>query len=234
MQDQWTDRLSDYLDDELTGIERAALDAHLRECEACASTLDDLRRVVDEARMLSTRAPERDLWPSIAARIQTTPQTRPWWSALWSPAVDRQFAFSLPQLAAAALVLMLLGGGTTWLMRQRSLDAGGSSTADAPQAPQGPTAPASELTLANFADPQFDAAVADLQRALDQGRGRLDPRTIEILEKNLTIIDGAIAQARQALAADPANTYLNSYLADARRRKLELLRQATSLPDLAS
>lgn len=233
MPDQWTDRLSDYLDDELTDSERAALDAHLLECEACASTLDDLRRVVDEARTLSTRAPERDLWPAIAARIQTTPQSRPWWSALWSPpALDRQFSFSLAQLAAAAVVLMLLGGGTTWLMRQRAPETG-SSAADIPQQ-QGPTAPASDLTLANFADPQFDAAVADLQRALDEGRGLLDPRTVEILEKNLTIIDGAIAQARQALAADPANTYLNSYLADARRRKLELLRQATSLPDLAS
>ena len=90
------------------------------------------------------------------------------------------------------------------------------------------------LTLANFADSQFDAAVADLRRTLEQGRGRLDPRTIEIVEKNLAIIDDAIGQARRALASDPANTYLNRHLADARRRKLELLRQATALADLAT
>ena len=88
--------------------------------------------------------------------------------------------------------------------------------------------------MANFADPQYDAAVADLKRALETGRDRLDPRTVTVLEENLAIIDGAIAQARQALAADPANTYLNNYLAEARRRKLELLRQVTGLADLAS
>ncbi len=32
-----------------------------------------------------------------------------------------------------------------------------------------------------------------------------------------------------ALNDDPANTYLNSHLADARRQKLELLRHATTL-----
>jgi hypothetical protein len=85
-----------------------------------------------------------------------------------------------------------------------------------------------ETIFANFADPQYDAAVADLQKALQNGRGRLDPRTIEIVEKNLAVIDQAIDQARQALRADPANAYLNSYVADARRRKLALLREATA------
>ncbi|MEZ5283571.1 MAG: hypothetical protein R2712_01935 [Vicinamibacterales bacterium] len=41
-------------------------------------------------------------------------------------------------------------------------------------------------------------------------------------------IGQAIQQARAALDADPANTYLNSHTADARRRKLELLRQAAN------
>ncbi len=37
------------------------------------------------------------------------------------------------------------------------------------------------------------------------------------------------ARARKALEADPGNVYLNSHLAATRRRKLELLRQATAL-----
>ena len=43
------------------------------------------------------------------------------------------------------------------------------------------------------------------------------------------MIDQAIAQARQALDADPANSYLSSHLVEARRRKLDLLRRATAL-----
>src|SRR5262249_52895243 len=77
-----------------------------------------------------------------------------------------------------------------------------------------------------LADAQYDAAVIDLEKALKQGRGRLDTSTVAIVEHNLQIIDQAISQAREALAADPANTYLSSHLVEARRRKLDLLRRA--------
>jgi hypothetical protein len=71
--------------------------------------------------------------------------------------------------------------------------------------------------------------VADLEQILLDQRETLDPRTVVVIERNLRLIDEAIRQARAALDADPANTYLNSHLADARRRKLDLLRRATSL-----
>ncbi len=82
---------------------------------------------------------------------------------------------------------------------------------------------------ANFADAQFNAAVSDLERILREERGRLDPRTVLILERNLKAIDAAINEARMALDQDPANQFLNSHLADARRRKIDLLRHATEL-----
>jgi hypothetical protein len=87
---------------------------------------------------------------------------------------------------------------------------------------------------ANFGDAAYDEAVADLQAALAAGRGRLDAETIRVLEANLTAIDQAIGQCRDALAADPANLYLNSYLAQTRARKLDLLRRATALADSRS
>jgi hypothetical protein len=80
-----------------------------------------------------------------------------------------------------------------------------------------------------MADAQYDAAVADLEQAVKAGRGRLDASTIAIVERNLQIIDQAINQAREALVTDPANSYLSSYLVEARRRKLDLLRRATAL-----
>ena len=51
---------------------------------------------------------------------------------------------------------------------------------------------------------------------------------MQVIERNLDAIDAAIAEARAALDRDPANTYLNSHLADARRRKLDLLRRAAT------
>ncbi len=80
----------------------------------------------------------------------------------------------------------------------------------------------------------YDAAVDDLERVLAQGRGKLDSATVRILEQNLAIIDRALAQARQAVAADSANLYLNSHLAETMRRKIDLLRQAATLVSAAS
>ncbi|MEW5930262.1 MAG: hypothetical protein AB1941_22615, partial [Gemmatimonadota bacterium] len=80
-----------------------------------------------------------------------------------------------------------------------------------------------------YEDPAYDAAVADLQGVLEQGRDRLDPRTVQVLEESLGTIDAAIEDARRALAADPANERLNTYLAGTRQRKLDLLREATGI-----
>jgi tetratricopeptide (TPR) repeat protein len=81
----------------------------------------------------------------------------------------------------------------------------------------------------SYADPHYDEAIADLQQTLQDGRSQLDPETIRIIEVNLDAIDKAIDQCRQALAADPANLYLHNHLAEARQRKLALLRRAAEM-----
>jgi hypothetical protein len=81
----------------------------------------------------------------------------------------------------------------------------------------------------SFTDPNYDAAVADLEAVLAAERSHLEPETVRVIEANLAAIDKAIAQSREALAADPANMYLNSHLASARQRKLALLRRVTAL-----
>jgi len=79
------------------------------------------------------------------------------------------------------------------------------------------------------ASQSYAAAVADLERVLAEGRGKLDSTTVKIIEKNLAAIDRAIAEAQRALDADSGNLYLNTHLAETMRRKLDLLRQAAAL-----
>ena len=79
------------------------------------------------------------------------------------------------------------------------------------------------------ASESYAAAVADLEQVLAEGRGKLDSTTVRVIEQNLAAIDRAIADAQQALAADSANLYLNTHLAETMRRKLDLLRQAAAL-----
>jgi len=213
--DTWNDRLSDYLDGELDPPDRAAIEGHLRGCAECRADLEALRAVVARAQTLADRAPDANLWPAVEARIAPAAVLRPAFTR-------RRFAFTAPQLIAASLALMIASGGMVWLARL-----GGTST-DFPAA-LGAGAGTSSVRPVNFGDAAFDEAVTDLQQTLEAGRGRLDAQTIRVLEDNLRAIDRAIEQCREALAGDPASTYLNTYLVETRQRKLELLRRATAL-----
>jgi anti-sigma factor RsiW len=237
---EWTDQLSDYLDGELSTDERAAVDQHLRDCPECAAVLNDLKRVVARAASAPARPPAADLWTGIAARIEpgttsasasTSSQVMP-----FARAQTRRFAFTVSQLAAAAALLIAISGGVAWQLASRSVGRAGqqaqivaSSPAEAPQETGTGAADFGRVETVSMADAQYDAAVSDLETALKAGRGRLDASTIAIVEHNLQIIDQAINQAREALAADPANSYLSGHLVEARRRKLDLLRRATAL-----
>ena len=234
MSDQWTDRLSEYLDGELPPDQRAEIEAHLRHCVPCGAVLADLKRIVARAQDLEDRPPARDLWPEIAARIGAgVPGAR----RRGRPETPRRrWSFSLPQLAAAGIALMALSGGAAWLLRpigQAPLASRPSPAATRWEARQVPGQGDNQgvLTVATRprAERSYDAAVADLERVLDAGRGRLDTTTVRVIVRNLATIDSAIAQAQRAVAADSANLYLNSHLAETMRQKLELLRQAATL-----
>jgi hypothetical protein len=212
MTDVWTDRLSEYLDEELSAPEREALEAHLPECGACAQALDELRRVAVRTDALEDRPPARNLWPGIAARIATQGEAAP-------RGPGRRFTFTVPQLAAAAAALVLLSAGGMWLALS-SGDGGGSLAVQ----PAGIQARPVSAGASNF-----DAAVAELQRLLDERRDQLDSATIQVLEENLATIDQAIAEARAALSEDPSNSYLNQHLATTMWRKVHLLQRAATL-----
>jgi hypothetical protein len=244
MHEQWTDQLSDYLDGELSSEERAAVESHLRGCAACAAVLNDLKRIVAEAQTLEARPPQADLWSGIAARIDAAPSGARVMAFASRPA--RRVTFTWAQLAAAAVLVAAVSAGVAWRIAGRSPEGlrhaetpDVAQTTDVPQgigvAPglgvaQG-FSPADRIVPVGLADAQYDAAVSDLEKALENGRGRLDASTIAIVEHNLQIIDSAIDQARQALVEDPANSYLSSHLVEARRRKLDLLRRATALTE---
>lgn len=218
MHDEWTDKLSDYLDGELPSDERRAVAVHLARCTECTRTLAELEAVVRRAHAVSPLEPETDLWKGITSRLAPTSEVRPFTGG------GRRFSFTLPQLAAASVLLALLSGWAA--IRLLSTTAPPSvDVAFQPPAPGRPDA----VQASNADDAEYDAAVADLESALLKGRGTLDPATIAVLEQNLSIIDKAVDEARQALSEDPANGYLSGYLVETRRRKLDLLRTAATL-----
>jgi hypothetical protein len=209
MNDQWTDRLSEYVDGELAAGERSALEAHLATCGDCRATLGDLRRVVARAKSLEDRAPKADLWSGVAERIGAGRVV-----AIRS----RRFSFSVPQLIAASIALVLLSGGGAWLaLKPRPTQGSAFGPRTGPR-----------VTLA-VSTGRTDAAIADLQDVFERNKSRLDTSTVRVVRQAFATIDRAIAEARTALQADPSNAYLNLHLADTMRRKLELLRRVNAI-----
>lgn len=221
IRDPWTAKLSGYLDGELSDSERRALERHLGACPACTAALAGLVQVVERARTLPDRPPTGDLWGGIADRIATPP------SPAERVARGRRWTFSLPQLAAAALALAFASGGGAWLLARHTVAAPAAPVAAGPM--PAPALATPTILPAGLAGERYDAAVADLERVLQADRGRLDTTTVRVIEQNLAVIDRAIADARRALAADPGNPYLGTYLAHTMRRKIDLLRQAATI-----
>lgn len=227
--DTWTDKLSEYLDDELTPADRRAVEDHLAGCPDCARTLGELRRVVSRAGALPAHPPAGDLWTGIESRIADGGAEG------FRPRLAQRFSFTIPQLAAAAVLIAAVSGVVaTRIGAPRFTTRQPAADRVAPQAAVSPREAAPETIGAatvSLADAQYDAAVADLERALNNGRGKLDPSTIAAIEQSLQTIDQAIEQARQALEQDPANSYLTGHLVETRRRKLELLRRVAALAE---
>jgi anti-sigma factor RsiW len=227
------EKLSALLDGELDGAELVAAESHLMECGRCQAELEELRGIKRLAGALEDRPPARDLWVGIAARLRET-----------NPAADpdviplaprrRRVSFSVPQLAAAAVALMVLsagGAGGLALLLNRAADVAPGTSVVRPTA--GMSFASLDKTAAASGVATYDGAIRELETALATRRTRLDTATVRVIEQSLRLIDFAIGQAREALARDPDNLYLNNHLQDALGRKLDLLRHVVTLPTVS-
>ena len=223
MSEHVIETLSAYIDGELDPAARAAVERHLITCADCAAVLADLEHVVGAARALEDRPPDEDLWPGISNRLEARGGAVPIHSAARHRR-GRRFSFTMPQLAAAAIALVVLSAAAVWWARPwpsgTVLDPGSRSIGTIPPGPAG-------IPVSLKENPAYSDALADLEQAFEATRDRLDPETAATVERNLAIIDEAIRQTVEALQADPGSTFLYEHLERSRRQKLDVLRQAT-------
>lgn len=231
--DHWTHRLSEYIDGELSADEEGACAAHLEVCPECAGTVEELRAVLAQASLLPDLPPERDLWPAIEGRL--TPRYAPVGGrgAARRASWRRRVALTIPQLMAATIALVLFSAGGAWLMLPSGEASpptamSGESALGVGESAPGVAGEASAVPRLAFAG-AYDDAISQLEVEFQRRRAELDPETIRVVEENLAIIDGAIADAGSALAQDPASAFLNTHLANAMRQKVDLLRRATAI-----
>ena len=222
----WTDRLSEYLDGTLTPEERSACEAWLASSEDGRALFADLRSVVAKAKTLPDAPVPESVWAGVSAAIKKPEASIVQIEGTRRLAVSpsRRLQFSPLQMAAAAAILLALGAGIGSKIR---------TVVKTPIA-QNPTAtPASGQLVAYgrapHAEASYDKAIQELQITLDQNRSTLDSTTVRVLESSLAKIDAALTEAQRALAQDPNSRYLNDHLSRIKRKKLDLLRQATAL-----
>lgn len=222
--------LEEYFD-ATAGVLSDRIRAHVESCPRCARELDFLVELRERARTLPREiAPAVDLWPGIAARIAGSPQR---FGVPPAPPVrlertrDGRILPGWRWLAAAAVVVMVIAGGGLLNLLGGFGSAGESPIATAPDRSSGRPAPG----LAAFAstEQEYRTTVEMLEAELAARRDQLDPATIDVVERNLAIIDTAIAESRRALAADPSSVDLPLLLSDVYRQKLELLQQAVRI-----
>lgn len=219
----WMQKLSDYLDGQLSRDERARLEAALEGDAELRRAVSELQAVKEEAAALGHAAPEADLWPAIEAQIGAADVTRDDRDVvdLAGARARRRISFTVPQLAAAAVALFMVGSVSVWL----AMSAGGTATTQVAR-DTSPEIGVVSLPPEEGPELKYEMAIRDLEEKLQIGRQQLDPATVDAVERSLATIDRAIGRAQEALEADPANVYLNRHLADARARKIRVLQQA--------
>jgi cation diffusion facilitator CzcD-associated flavoprotein CzcO len=124
-------------------------------------------------------------------------------------------------LAAAAVVLIAASSAVTV-----AIVGAGSSGMDA-ALDITHTVDTSPTTVQRVSD-DYERLDRELASTLAASRDRLQPETVEKVERNLAIIDAAIAEIRQALAEDPGNDALLQLLKASYGQKSALVRQVSA------
>lgn len=165
-------------------------------------------KLLAAARRLKTGiAPQRDLWPEIAASIAEPQQSR------WTP-----------MLAQAAAVILLIGASSsiTYLVVSEQQQ---PITRVAPELVFEQTAFGGRYNLG----PGFQDARSELAAELDVELKRLSPEARTEVETNIQMIQTAIHDINQALEKEPDNVLLQQQLLNAYHEELTLLRRVGGL-----
>ena len=226
--DLQTDVLVDLVDGRLDGAEQRNVERHLEGCAECRALIEDLRSVRAAAFMLDRREPRADSWSKLQAAIAAEPASKG--RVLSMPGgIGRGFGGGWPVWlgAAAALILATVIGLLPLLNRA---EAPHDDTAQEEAADTEPEVTVESVT-AEFeaAEKHYQKAIDDLQTIANKDTGELDPQVAAVLQKNLTVIDQAITESRDALKSQPASTNAQNGLFDALRTKVALLQQTVEL-----
>jgi anti-sigma factor RsiW len=234
MHTTYRESIQELIDGTIGAIRRAELERHLAECAECRSFLADMESIHNLAVSLDPLEPPDGVWLQVAGRLRQEGRIQ----APPAPAPSRAPRYAI--LAIAASLVLAVGVAIGLLVTQYRTPSAPAPTAATPGAPAGTTTDAVDVESVEaefrLAEQHYQNAIAKLEQAarLDQaasggGENVLDPQTAAMLQKNLQVIDQAIAESRAALRSEPLSASARDSLFDALKRKVALLQDTIAL-----
>lgn len=246
--------LSELVDGTLGREARAAVEEHLASCPDCRALVADLRRLRASARALPKMAPPEAIWQKVRAEFEAEsgrakklplasatapaaplPSTaQPADAAAADDSQPTRVLRFMPRrrhiltgLAAAAVIVVAVSAGLFFVNRAVQAPVATPNQAAAhPEPAQTVQSIESELDLANQ---HYDKAITALEQMAKDGQASLDPQVAGVLQKNMGVIDQAIAESRAAIKSQPTSEVAQASLFEALQRKVGLLRDTIAL-----
>jgi hypothetical protein len=219
------------VDGTLGPIRRSELQIHLDQCADCRALLQDLERIRDLAASLERPAPPDRVWLQVAGRLRQEGRLRP-------PPVTARLARGRYALVAIAAALVLAVGASVFVLLPTFRGSRQTAAVVTPAQPaQGNSASGAAVKgddgdiAAEFrlAEQHYQNAITKLEEAAKSDQGSIDPHTAAMLQKNLQVIDQAIAESRAAFQSEPSSAPARDSLFGALKRKVSLLQDTIAL-----
>lgn len=214
--DQYLNAIGEVVDGTLGPLRRAELDLHLESCDQCRALVDDLMQVARSARALDPMDPPGHVWAGIASRLEAEGRVR---RTAWR--VRR----SHTMLALAATLVLAVGAAIVLLLPEAGPDTQPVVTVRVPDDSifQDPVeSVASELALT---ERHFQNAIEQASRP----DALVSAETTAVLQKNLLVVNQAIAESRAALESNPDSTPARQSLYEALKQKIQFLQDTIAL-----
>ena len=207
-------QIGDYVDGAMDEAQRASFESHLSTCASCRAAVADFSVICAASLSLEPQVPPPHIWRKLSAAIEAEPKPffgvggTQWW---------RAFA---PVAAMAVLVASL-----SWTAAQLTSVPGQRL---ATRTPVTQSEPVSILAEYQLAERDLSNTIDGLER-IATDRTSLDMETADVLKANLTVLDGAIGESREALKKEPENDVAQESLFEALRNKVALLQDTIAL-----
>jgi hypothetical protein len=207
--------IGDYVDGDVDEAQRASLESHLSTCASCRAVVADFSVIRAATLTLEAQVPPPDVWRKLSAAIEAEPKPffglggAYWWRAL---------------APAAAMVVLVVA--LSWTAGRLSPVATERLARVATGTGSEPVSIVAEYQLA---EQNLTNTIVGLERIAADDRSTLDMETADVLQANLTVLDGAIGESRDALQKEPENDVAQQSLFDALRQKIALLQDTIAL-----